>query len=51
VNAFTSVVGSILAAIVAMGTGFKFLLLAAPLVYVAGALALLRVTAKPEEAY
>jgi len=43
VNAFASVVGSILAAIVAMAAGFKFLLVAAPVIYVAGALFLMRV--------
>ena len=42
VNAFASVVGSILAAILAMAAGFKFLLVAAPVIYVAGAVALLR---------
>jgi SAM-dependent methyltransferase len=49
VNAFASVVGSILAAIVAMAAGFKFLLVAAPVIYVAGALFLMRVSPAPAE--
>ena len=49
VNAFASVVGSILAAIVAMAAGFKFLLVAAPVIYVAGALFLMRVEPQPVE--
>jgi hypothetical protein len=50
VNAFASVVGSILAAIVAMAAGFKFLLVAAPVIYVAGALFLMRVEPHRPEA-
>jgi hypothetical protein len=50
VNAFASVVGAILAAIVAMAAGFKFLLVAAPVIYAAGALFLIRVEPHAPEA-
>jgi hypothetical protein len=43
VNAFASVVASILAAILAMAVGFKLLLLIAPVLYATGAMALLRI--------
>jgi spermidine synthase len=42
VNAFASVVASILAAVIAMAVAFKFLVIAAPVIYAAGAIALLR---------
>jgi spermidine synthase len=42
VCALAAVVGSILAKVVAMATGFKFLLVAAPAIYCAGALALVQ---------
>jgi hypothetical protein len=47
VNALASVVGAILAAILAMMTGFKFLLVAAPVIYAAGVLALFRIHPTP----
>jgi hypothetical protein len=45
VNAFASVVASILSAILAMIVGFNFLVIAAPVIYAAGAIALLRLVA------
>jgi hypothetical protein len=44
INAFASVVASILAAILAMVVGFKLLIIAAPVIYAAGILGLLRIT-------
>jgi spermidine synthase len=47
VSAMSSVVGSVLALLVAMLAGFKFLLVASPVIFGAGALALLRVQPAP----
>ena len=47
INAFASVVGSILSAIFAMIVGFKFLIIGAPIIYATGALALLKLGAPP----
>jgi hypothetical protein len=45
INAFFSVIGSILSAILAMMVGFKFLIIGAPVIYAAGVLALVRMAA------
>jgi hypothetical protein len=50
VNAFASVVASMLAAILAMVVGFKLLIIAAPVIYAAGILGLLRIVPPLEAA-